>query len=260
MKKHLFLLSFFIFCAFSQGAVLVIEGKFQNKNIYIHNGFGIAGVGYCVKEVKVNGNITTDEINSSSFEIDLKALQLKYGQNVVIEIIHSEGCVPKVLNMEDLKPKPTFEVLMMSISPTGVLKWTTKNESGALPFIIEQFKWNKWVPIGEVDGFGTTEQHEYSFQVAMHSGQNKYRVKQKGFNSFVKLSKDVVAISSINKPSYAMPKDNSAIDFSEDTAFEIYDAYGVIVKKGYGKHVAIENLGKGDYYLCYDNTLAEFRK
>src|SRR6478609_7305634 len=163
MYRSFFLFSSLVLSTCLHSAILVIEGKYQNKNIYIHNGFGSGGVGFCAKEVKVNGKITTDEINSSSFEIDLKSLQLKYGQNVIIEISHNDGCVPKVLNMEDLKPKPTFEVMMMSLSPTGLLKWSTKNENGALPFIVEQFKWNKWVPVGEVDGLGTMYNHEYTF-------------------------------------------------------------------------------------------------
>src|SRR5690349_12763139 len=224
MKKLILIIAAFLTGGFLPAATLIIEGKYQNKNIYVANGISANGIGFCTKEVKVNGKITTDEINSNSFEIDLKSLQLKYGQNVVIEIVHNDGCVPKVLNMEDLKPRPTFEVTMISLSPTGLLKWSTKNESGVLPFIIEQFKWNKWVPVGEVDGLGTTEPHEYSFQAAMHSGENKYRVKQKGFNSIVKLSKDVTAVSSINKPSFSI-KNHESIDFSSDTAYEIYDAY-----------------------------------
>lgn len=260
MKKVLILVFIFCFGLGLHSAVLVIEGKYQNKNLFVHNGFGIGGVGFCVKEIKVNGQITTDEVHSSSFEIDLKSLQLKYGQNITIEIVHSEGCVPKVLNMEDLKPKPTFEVIMLNLSPEGVLKWGTKNESGALPFVVEQFKWNKWVPVGEVDGFGTPDNHEYSFQVSLHSGENKYRVKQKGFNAFVKVSKDITVVSSINKPSFAIPKNYSSIDFSAETAYEVYDSYGRIVKKGFGTKVNIENLGKGEYYLCYDNIISEFKK
>ncbi|WP_317896800.1 hypothetical protein [Aurantibacillus circumpalustris] len=260
MKRFLLVLSALTTCFLAGAATLVIEGKYQNKNVYVHNGFGVGGVGFCAKEIRVNGNITTDEINSSAFEIDLKALHLKYGENVTIEISHHEGCTPKVLNMEDLKPKPTFEVLTINIAPSGLLKWTSKNEMGALPYVIEQFKWNKWVPVGIVDGLGTPDQHDYSFQVAMHSGENKYRIKQKGLNALTKMSKDVTVASSVNKPTYAISRNNSSIDFSEETAFEIYDAYGVIVKKGFGKQLTIDNLGKGQYYLCYDNVLTEFKK
>ncbi len=260
LNKILLLLTAVSLCETISSAVLVVEGKYQNKNVYVHNGAGTGGVGFCAKEVKVNGKITTDEISSSAFEIDLKSLQLKYGENVIIEIEHSDGCTPKILNMEDLKPKPTFEVIMMSVSVSGLLKWNTKNEQGALPFIVEQFKWNKWVPVGEVDGLGTNENHEYSFQLAMHSGENKFRVRQRGFNSITKVSKDVMVVSTVEKPSYIIPKNMSSVDFTSETAYEIYDTYGVIVKKGYGKQVKIDNLGKGEYYLCYDNSLSEFKK
>ncbi|MCC6372807.1 MAG: hypothetical protein IT236_17515 [Bacteroidia bacterium] len=242
-------------------ATLVIEGKFQNKNLYVHNGFGSTGVGFCAHEIKVNGQITTDETNSSSFEIDLRGMQLEYGEKVTIEIQHSDECVPKVLNMEDLKPKPTFEVMMMGISHDGILKWEAKNESGILPYVIEQFKWNKWVRVGEVQGIGTPDMHEYTFKLLMHSGENKYRIKQKGYNSIVRTSREIVSIAAlVNKPSYAIPMDFSSIDFSVETAYEVYDAYGQIVKKGFGKQINISNLGKGEFYLCYDNTLAEFHK
>jgi hypothetical protein len=257
------LLIFTILLAFTfslGAAVLVLEGKYQNKNLYVHNSFIQSGVGFCVKEIKVNGQITTDETNSSAFEIDLKSLQLKYGDDVMIEIIHSDGCTPKVLNIEDLKPLPTFEVLMMNCTNEGLLKWVTRNETGILPYVIEQYKWNKWVPVGMVTGLGTGDPHEYIFRVPMHSGKNKYRVKQKGLNATVKTSQEISSASLVNKPSFAIPKDLSSIDFSADTYYELYDAYGQIVRKGYGIQINLEKLPKGDYYICYDNEVAEFRK
>ena len=75
MKKIslLFLVLSFGFSKVSaQGGVIILEGNYQGKNLYIQNPFGSNGVGFCVSEVKVNGNITTDEINSSAFEIDMK--------------------------------------------------------------------------------------------------------------------------------------------------------------------------------------------
>jgi hypothetical protein len=260
MKKLLTLAIAVTFLGKVNAATLVVEGKYQNKNVFVQNAFNSNGVGFCAQEIKVNGKITTDETNSSAFEIDLASLQLKYGENVTIEIVHKDGCTPKVLNMEDLKPKPTFEVLVINVSPNGLLKWSTKNETGSLPYIIEQYKWNKWIPIGEVDGIGSPEAHDYSFQVALHSGENKYRVKQKGLNSIAKYSPEVSVKSAINKPSFAIAKGNAGIDFNAETAYEVYDAYGVVVKKGFGKQIKTDNLQKGQYYLCYDNTMTEFKK
>ncbi len=260
MKILLTLASAFLLNGFVNSASLVIEGKYQNKNVFVQNAIGNSGVGFCAQEIKVNGKITTDETNSSAFEIDLASLQLKYGENVTIEIIHKDGCTPKVLNMDDLKPKPTFEVLTMNVSPTGILKWVTKNESGALPYIIEQFKWNKWIPVGEVNGLGSPDTHEYTFKVAMHSGENKYRVKQKGLNSTTKNSQEVTVKSTSDKPSFAMLKNGAGVDFSAETGYEVFDAYGIVVKKGFGKQINIDNLPKGNYYMCYDNIVTEFKK
>lgn len=260
IKKIIFSVLAFSALLQSHAATLVIEGKFLNKNLYVRNGYVALGVGFCAKEIIVNGEITTDETNSSSFEIDLKSMQLKYGDDVTIEIIHSDECMPHILNLEDLKPKPTYEVLMMNLSPEGMLKWGTREESGVLPYVIEQFKWNKWVPVGEVVGIGTSDYHEYSFKVGMHSGENVYRIKQKGLNSVTKVSKEISVVSLINKPSFAIPADFSTIDFSGETAYELYDMYGQILRRGYGKQIDIRGLDQGSYYLCYDNTLARFKK
>ena len=57
-------------CVRTNAGVLIVEGKYQQKNLYIQNGFSSNGVGFCAYEVKVNGQVTADEVNSSAFEID----------------------------------------------------------------------------------------------------------------------------------------------------------------------------------------------
>lgn len=260
MKTLLLLVGSILFAPGIFAGVLVVEGKFQNKNVYIQNAFASNGVGFCATEIKVNGQITTDEINSSAFEIDLASMNIKPGQKVTIEIIHKNDCVPVVLNPEVLKPRPTYEVVSMNINSTGVLKWTAKNESGALPYIVEQFKWNKWVYVGEVQGVGTPDSHDYSFQVTTHSGENKFRIKQAGLGTAPKVSNAVILNSMTEKPAFMVSKDGKSIQYSYETAFEVYDAFGNVVKKGFGIETNIENLPKGKYYLCYDNMVTEFEK
>ena len=187
-------------------------------------------------------------------------MNIKPGQKVVIEISHKSDCTPVILNPEVLKPRPTYEVVSMSINSAGILKWTAKNESGSLPYVVEQFKWNKWVYVGEVQGLGSPENHDYSFQITTHSGENKFRIKQVGLGSTPKLSSTVILNSNTDKPNFMIYKDNNAIQYTIETAFEIYDVFGTIVKKGFGKETNIENLAKGKYYLCYDNQVEEFNK
>ena len=86
--------SFFLFSNnnYPKGNTLVIEGNYYGKNIFVQNAFSQDGVGFCVKEVSVNGSVTTDEINSNNFEIDLGSIQLKIGDAVLIKIKHQKGC------------------------------------------------------------------------------------------------------------------------------------------------------------------------
>ena len=261
MKKlfFLFILSLIISSS-SYGAVILIEGHYQNKNLYIQNGYSASGVGFCTYEIIVNGQVSTDEINSSAFEIDFTQFQLKTGAKVVVEIKHKDGCNPKILNPEVLKPKSTFDIVSMDISKEGLLTWTTKNEMGSLPFIIEQYKWNKWTYLSEIKGIGTPENNDYSFQTSPHSGENKFRVKQSGLGSLPRYSTQVTYISSMPKLTYSSSRSTNDISFSDETMYEIYDYYGFIVKKGYGKNLDIAKLPKGEYYLCYDNSTSNFKK
>lgn len=259
MKKTINILFFLVFISSLNAATLVIEGKYQNKNLYVQNQYGGSGVGFCAIEVKVNGNITTDEVNSSAFEIDLACLKLKYGENVTVEIIHKDDCKPFVLNAEDLRPRPTFQMLTSNISSNGLLTWSTKGESGILPFIIEQYKCNKWVAVGEVNGEGTPDVHEYSFQTNINSGENRFRLKQIGLGSLPKYSNVIFFNSSTKSANYSLNKDYTAVQFNAETYYILYDDYGMI-RNGFGKEIDIRNLRKGKYVLCFDNQVTEFEK
>ena len=61
-----------IIFSFSQGneTNVVLDGHYQGKNLYIQNPFSGSGVGFCVIAVYVNDDVTTDQVNSSAFEID----------------------------------------------------------------------------------------------------------------------------------------------------------------------------------------------
>lgn len=240
---------------------IVLEGTYQGKNLYVRNDFAGSGVGFCAYEVTVNGHITTDEVNSSAFEVDLSAHNLNQGDKVIILIKHKGDCGVKVLNPEVIKPKSTFKTTAISVGNDGVLKWTTTGESGVLPFIIEQFRWNKWVYIGEVDGKGYSKTpNTYSFKVTPHFGENKFRVKQIDFTNLPKYSPNAFYTSSQTAIVANPVKFDDAINFTSDTMFEMFDIHGNIVKKGYSNKVDAANLKKGMYYLSFDNTTIEVVK
>lgn len=246
---------------FSYAGVIVLEGNYQGKNLYVQNPFRSVGVGFCAYEVTVNGQVTTDEVNSSAFEIDFKNLGLKVGDKVVVKIEHQDDCTPKVLNPEVLKPKSTFNITSIAIDPkTNTLKWTAKDESGKLPYTIEQFRWNKWIKLGEVDGMGTPDAHDYEFKVTPNSGKNSFRVKQVDYTGQPRTSNKVDYTSDVPAVSFSPEKVKDKIFFTAQTMYEIYDEYGNIVKRGFAKDVDASDLKKGVYYLNYDNTMGQFIK
>lgn len=262
MKKTAVFLNLILASAISASAgTIIIEGNYQGKNIYVQNPFAGSGVGFCVQKVEVNGQVTTDEINSSAFEIDFNNYQFKIGDKVSVKITHKDDCKPKVLNPEVLKPKSTFEVTVMKLGGDGILKWTTTNETGKLPFIIEQYRWNKWVKVGEVEGMGVGDKNDYEFKITtLHSGQNQLRVKQVDYSSRPRYSKPTRYNSTTPELTFNPIKVTDKITFSGETLYEIYDQYGNIVKKGFAVDVDCKNLSKGIYYLNFDNKTSEFIK
>ncbi len=254
--SHLFSLLIICLTAFTANAgQIVLEGNYMGKNVFVKNPFGGAGVGFCVFEVTVNGKLDPAEVNQSAFEVDFSTHNLKLGDPVVINIKHKDDCAPEVLNPEVLKPKSTFNAKSISFTDDGILEWTTDNENGQLDYIVEQFRWNKWVKLGEVKGEGTPGVHNYSFKITPHSGENKVRVKQTDFTGRPRYSKSATYNATVPAVTLDDDKFRGQIEFKGgETLYELYDRYGTIVKKGFGSTVNVENLEKGLYYVSFDNT------
>ncbi len=197
-----------ILLGYSQAALadISVEGHYQGKNLIVQSPESEDGFGYCVNRVTVNGQVSSTSYQASAFQIDLTEFDIDYGDAVLVVLEHEEGCKPKLLNPEVLLPASTFVLSEISCSPEGLLSWTTTGESGKLPYQIEQYKWNKWVVIGEVNGNGASGTNSYSFNVSPHSGENKIRVSQIDNSGKKRISKEVVfKISTItsnnNQPS-----------------------------------------------------------
>lgn len=246
---------------FSQENTLVLSGIYQGKDLYVKNPFGEDGVGFCVFEVYVNGELTRDEINSSAFAIDFNILGISTGEDVEVILNHKDGCEPLVLNPEAIKPHSTFEIVDISVDG-NTLTWSTKNESGPLPFIVEQFRWNKWVKVGEIRGTGKASGSDYQFKLTPYSGENKVRVKQVDHTDKPRYSKAVSYEPGISEVTFGPDKPKDEILFSRETLYEVFDKYGNLVSTGYGKKVDVSNLKKGEeYYLNYDSSFGEtFKK
>ena len=250
---------------FTFAASLSIEGTYQGKNLYVQNPMDDDGFGYCATKVTVNGDIMPGGTNMGAFEIDFANFNIAIGEPVFIVIEHNDACKPKILNPEVLLPRSTFVVTNIAVSGAGKLTWQTTGEQGKLPYIIEQYRWNKWVTVGEVQGKGTSGANSYEFNVTPHSGENTVRVVQIDHSGSKRTSKEVKFTSNIPIVAKTPVKVKEVISFSAngqsvETRYEIYDAYGNIVKKGVGSSVNCQNLLSGAYYINFDNVNEKFIK
>jgi hypothetical protein len=264
MKNILSVLLFILTATFSF-ASLSIEGTYQGKNLYVQNPMDDEGFGYCATKVTVNGDIMPGGTNMGAFEIDFSNFNIAIGEPVFIVIEHHDGCKPKILNPEVLLPRSTFVISIITVTPAGKLTWSTTSEQGKLPYIVEQYRWNKWVTVGEVQGKGTTGSNSYEFQVTPHSGENTVRVVQIDHSGTKRTSKEVKFQSTVAAVMKSPAKVKDIINFTAngaavETRYEIYDAYGNIVKKGVGSSVNCENLLRGVYYINFDNLNEKFIK
>jgi hypothetical protein len=248
---------------------MVVKGTYQGENLYVQNPFSSSGVGFCVIDVSVNDQQSIDEINSSAFEIDFSSYQLFRGQSVTVKITYKDGCTPRVLNPEVLKASSTFQITSINVSKEGLLKWSTTGESGSLPYIVEQFRWNKWVKIGKVKGKGLQGTNNYTFQAKAHSGPNKFRLKQVDHTRKPHYSKVAKLIRS-KTPEVFITSDKDKVKdqltfgsptgASLETMYELVNKFGVLVKKGIGTKVDFSGLDKGEYWISYDNKVEKVKK
>jgi hypothetical protein len=126
--------------------------------------------------------------------------------------------------------------------------------------MVEQFIFDKWVKVGEVNGIGSPSPNSYSVPVILSSGENKFRVRQKGYDKISRFSDAITYFSKKEPVFYEITDHNQTISFTSDTYFIIYNPYGAITKQGYGSSVDISNYAKGYYCLIYDNKLGGFEK
>lgn len=266
--KQLFSILFILIMKFSllaQDKLLSLDGTYQDKALVVYNPPQADGFGFCVNRVLVNGEILPAAIQSAHFEINFKLFQLKKGETVFVVLEHSSGCEPRFVNPEVLLPKSTFRCTAISADKTGMVNWTTMDESGSLDFIIEQYRWNRWVEAGQVKGKGTKAANTYRFQVTPHSGKNQIRVSQID-NSGVKRSSQVTYFSSglpALKLSPTKVRDYlyfKAAGKEAKTKYEVYDAYGNLLKIGLSSKVDCRNLVSGVYFINYDNKTEKFIK
>lgn len=236
----------------------ILEGIYQGKNIFVQNPVKNSGTGFCVDSVSVNGIVQKEKIQSSAFEIDFPSFKLKPGDTIKVVLYHSGNCMPKVLNpYVGGYPRCTFKETW--IDSAAVFHFVTCEENGTATYTVQQFRWNKWVKIGELTSAANVDPQEYTFDVKpfLFKGENKFR-------AVLPYSKNISATASYTADVPELIVDATSwcnvIAFSGETMWELYDVSGNIVKKGFGTQLDYTGLAsRRPYYLNYANTTKKIK-
>lgn len=253
-NKYLTILFAWFICVPLLSQEIILEGTYRGENLKLQNS-GFQG-STCIKSISLNGNIYKCDLKKNIVEIDFSKHGIMLDSKVILRVGYHDK-KPKVLNESAIMPQSTFSVSSIEITKSGILIWSTTNENGKLPFIVEQYRWNKWKRAGTVNGKGTSGPNRYSMKVNLHSGINRFRVKQIDYTKVPRYSEEAV-IRTLNSP--VRFEVISEIKFSTVTTYELFDKNGKLLLSGTGSKIDISEFSKGNYYLNYDNTTVEIIK
>ncbi|MPM20386.1 hypothetical protein SDC9_66816 [bioreactor metagenome] len=239
---------------------LTVNGFYFGKNLVVIN--PMHGDRFTVESVEVNGNRTSDEINSSVFEIDFSALNLNQGDPVNVSIVYFIGPEkPVVYNPEALDAVSNFSFSSSFLDKkTDKLGWTISGSPGNETFEIEQYRWEKWVRVGTVEAKDSTSLNAYSCKINPHSGKNLFRVKLVDPKGNIAYSAPVKLLSKTAEVMLLKTTVDTEIEFSGETLYQIYDEKGTKKLSGSGSKVDVTTLESGRYWVNYDNKTEQVKK
>jgi len=237
--------------AFSQDT-LVLQGHYYGKNIYVMNPSIGNDTSFCIQKVLINGQPSKDEIHSNSFEIDFSLMNIQNEAPLKILIIHNAKCHPKIINPEVIQMPNTFAFVNTKVDKTGKIIWVVKGDLYS-DFIVEEFRWNKWITIGTVAVSDTMKKNVYALDTKPYFGNDEYRISQTDEKGNTVYSKLIKYHSTTKEIFLTTTKVTTEITFTGETAYEVFDEKGNFISDGYGISVNITDLPKGKYLINYDN-------
>ncbi len=253
------LLAIFAPAAYSQKDSLLLKGKYYETNLYVFNP-SVNDTAYSVYMVVVNNDSIFDELNSNSVEVDFQLLGVKPESDVQVVIYFDSLHPPFVVNPEVLYSPTKFKFSKPRIRK-DVMTWRVYGDVSDYPIDVQQFRWNMWRVVAEVDPLDTVENNLYSVQLHPHSGVNTYRLKTINLQEEVVYSKEVTYKPPWLKKVYIKNyKVKDELEFSAETEYEIYDEEGKLITKGTDRYVDVSKLPPGNYWVNYDNSSELIKK
>jgi hypothetical protein len=157
----------------SNAAIFVISGIYQGKNLFIQNPSIGDGSQFCTNDVYVNDTKVMSNITQGAFEVDLTHIRIN--SQVTIKITHKDGCKPRLLNPQVIKPSSLFHFNSFQVDKEHFI-WATRGEKPRGKYVLEYYSNDKWVLIKEIPAKGSVILNNYDTDGVM-TGSVKYRLK-----------------------------------------------------------------------------------
>jgi len=236
--------------AWSQQSI-ELGGLYQGENLLVVNEPTADGVGFCCYEVRVNGMLTSDAVNSHAFEVDLSALGIPLGKGVAVRLKHRSGCAPRILNPEAIQPAAGFQLLAFDAAPSGEVSWTTAGERGRMPFVLQQYKWDKWVDVVRLDGRGGDRNQTYYTSIQPIRGENVLRLTHLAPDGTLAVEGEARFNGDVPEVEMDFDAKAQVVRFSRSTQYELVDTFGTVVLRGVGSEASVRYLARGEYFVNY---------
>ncbi len=260
MNFRLIFVFFLFISTIASSQELNIKGVFTGANVYVVNPFTNSENRFTIESISINGKEYTENMESSAFEIDLSDMGFKLGEDLRFCIRYRDSIMPSIVNTEAIKAISSFKMKRAFVDKDQFLNWKCSNEVGSLPFNVQQYRWNKWVTIGQLRGVGTSGVNHYRIKVPIHSGENMFRIHQVDYTGKDNYSDTLQYRSRLKPVQLVNKKVKTELKFSAPTQFQIYDLFGNLIYDGFGGEVRFDDLIPGKYYVNFDNTIGEFIK
>jgi outer membrane protein OmpA-like peptidoglycan-associated protein len=240
------------------------NGIYKGQPVYVQNPYSVTDTmngNYCIQKLFVNGK----EIpvpNTLAFVIFPDSLGFSKGDSLKLMFLHKPDCRPRIV-VEWEEGGTGLALLSMDVDSTGMLRWKMGAVSGPCSYEVEQFLWNRWVQVGMMPGSKSGESTIYCSQTKLHTGINRFRIRQWDASNNPHLSKEAIYTTGKKKlPVVRLLTTTiqNEICFSEATMYELYDSFGSLIKKGKDKSIECSSLPPGLYFLNFDNQSTGIQK
>lgn len=141
------------------------------------------------------------------------------------------------------------------INADHFVTWTVINDCKDAVYQIKEFRWNKWISLGKVNGKGKGS-NSYSFGLKGACDLYEIRIEIKGNRR----SRSQSIENPIKPSATAYTVGETNIIFTNSTRYEIYSTEGIRILTGCAEKVRVAELKKGAYYLNYGKQMVKFER